>query len=147
MGFLSIKLYKQKENDLFANIYSYYLILLFFCLLVRKMLKYTPCKVAFLRGDLVSNFNWNDFNVLIFGIIATGFGKWYLILLVPEMYFSLLERSFLRSSCLFPSAALFQWRPILSVLLVPLFDFCVPLRVLLFSFVCSLGLKSKAGVL
>lgn len=109
-------------------------------------------KVAFLGRNLVSDFNWNSFSILIFGmLIATGFGKWYLILLILEvffmLYFNVLERSFLSSSCLLPSAALFHKSPILSILLIPLIDFPVSLCVLLFSFVHSLGLKSYAGVL
>lgn len=102
------------------------------------------CEVAFLGRNLVSDFNWNSFSILIFGmLIATGFGKWYLILLIPEvffmLYFNVLERSFLNSSCLLPSAALFHKSPILSILLIPLIDFPVSLCVLLFSFVHSLG--------
>lgn len=48
------------------------------------------CKIAFLEGweGLVSVFSWNGFIVLIFEmIIASGLGKWYLILLVPESLF------------------------------------------------------------
>ena len=73
-----------------------------------------------------------------------------LILLIPEvffmLYFNVLERSFLSSNCLLPSATLFHKSPILSILLIPLIDFPVSLCVLLFSFVHSLGLKSNAGV-
>ena len=107
------------------------------------------CKVAFLGRNLVSDFNWNSFSVLIFGmLIATGFGKWYLILLIPEvffmLYFNVLERSLLSSSCLLLSATLFHKSPILSILLIP---YWLPLSLcVLFSFVYSLGLKSNAGV-
>lgn len=56
------------------------------------MLKDTPWtwEIAFLErwgNNLVSDFNWNGFIVVIFGIIATDFSKWYLILIVPKSLF------------------------------------------------------------
>lgn len=48
-------------------------------------------KLLSLGGNLVSDFNWNSFSILIFGmLIATGFGKWYLILLIPEVFYAVL---------------------------------------------------------
>lgn len=38
-------------------------------------------------NNLVSDFNWNGFIIVIFGIIAIGFGKWYIILIVLKSLF------------------------------------------------------------
>lgn len=99
-----------------------------------------------------SDFNWNSFSILIFGmLIATGLVNGILFFFNSRslfmLYFNVLERSFLNSSCLLPSAALFHKKPYSkhsaysSYWLPSLYVCCY------FPLSTHWGLKSYAGVL
>lgn len=104
-----------------------------FCLLARRrMLKDIPwaCKISFFKKI--------QFLILVGMVLMfqNGFSSKKSFVL----YFNLLGRSFLSSSCLFLSETV-SLKAYSKCSTCPLFGLGVPLCGLLFSFVCSLGLQ------